>query len=450
MIQSRTASDTALAGDITRVLARKSAWAANVGAFLEGLFCFFALSVFMGAYLSIPLKLSGEALKSGEADPLTGACRTAILAGLVLLCALRWRRVGFVILQSKALLLFLSLATVSAAWSAAPDMTLRRVVALSTTVMFAWYACASIPLERMIRLLAASILTSAVISAAIAIGVPQAGVMTEGDLAGAWNGVYMHKNQLGGMMLLGCLAYGWLRVQTPHRRFRYLLCGLFCFAVAVMSRSRSAQVMIVLLPLIACVVSLAKLRGVTRLWVVYLLIIGSAVGGVLGTLFFADVMVALGKDPSLTGRVPLWSFLISEIGKQPVLGYGYGAYFLDWSARLQWINTLTSWNVPEAHNGYIEMLLQLGIPGVILAAWLLLSTACLALSKPLRDELPWASFATVYAIAFLLLNLVELLLMNPGDIHSMILPMLYVGLHTELARRRIVVQEARSFAAQIS
>ncbi|MDQ2802566.1 MAG: hypothetical protein M3Y41_07735, partial [Pseudomonadota bacterium] len=188
---------------------------------LELLFCFFAISVFMGAYVSVPFRLAGTSLASGEANPLSTACQTTILLGLALFCTLRWRRVGFVALQGKALLLFMLLATASLAWSDAPDLTLRRVVTLSSTVIFAWYACASFPMERMIRVLAASILISGVASAAVAVGLPQVGVMTEGSLAGAWSGVYAHKNPLGWMMILGCLSYGWLWVHTPRRRLRY-------------------------------------------------------------------------------------------------------------------------------------------------------------------------------------------------------------------------------------
>lgn len=422
---------------------RKEAWQARLGPRLETLFCFFAVSVLMGAYLPIPLKLAGASLASGEADPLTTACRTAVLLVLALLCVLRWRSVAFVILQGKAVILFMGLAVASLAWSAAPDVTLRRVVTLSSTLIFAWYACASIPMQRMIQLLATSFLISGVASAVVAVCLPQIGVMTENDLAGAWSGVFMHKNALGAVMFLGCLSYGWLWVQMPERRFRYALCIVFCFVMAVMSKSRSSQVMTLLLPAIACAIGITKLGGVARLWAVYLLSIVGIAGIVLGTLFFADVTEALGKDPSLTGRVPLWIFLLKEIGEQPFLGFGYGAYFLDWSAREQWLQRLIEWNAPEAHEGYIELALQLGILGLVLGLWLLLSTVRLALSRPLRDEVPWASFAAVYAICELLANLDESMLMNPGDIQTLILPMLYVGLNTELALRRIAARDAR-------
>ena len=430
------------------VTAGRFARPSGVAALLERAFCCFAISVFMGAYVSVPLKLAGTSLASGEANPFSTACQTAILLGLAVLCARRWRRVAFVVVQSRALLLFMLLAAASLAWSAAPDLTLRRVVTLGSTVGFAWYACASFPMERMIRMIAACALVSAVASAAAALALPAVGVMTEGDLAGAWNGVYAHKNPLGWMMILGCLSYGWLWAQTPQRRVRYGLYIVFCFAVAVMSRSRTAQLMILLLPVVACGIGVAKLGGLSRFWAVYLLIVGGAVAAVLGWLFFADVMTALGKDPTLTGRVPLWSFLLGDVAERPMLGYGYGAYFLDVSAHLQWIRRLVDWSAPEAHEGYIELLLQLGIPGLALGVWLLLSTARMALSRPLRDELPWASYAAVYAICYLAINFIDTMLMNPGDIQSMILPMLYAGLRSELAQRRIAGPRARGFAAR--
>jgi O-antigen ligase len=402
---------------------------------LEPLFCVFAISVFMGAYIALPLKLAGSTLAFGEANPLNTACQTLILLGLAVFCALRWRRVVFVALQGKVLLLFILLAAASLTWSAAPDVTLRRVVTLSTAVAFAWYACASFPMEWTIRVLAFTSLVSGAASVGVALILPRAGVMT-GSLAGSWNGVYTHKNELGWAMIIGVLAYGWLWMQRPRRRVRYGLAIAFCCVVAVLSRSKTAQVSIALLPVIGCWVRAFKRPGIARLWAVYGLAAGVTAGAALGAFIFGDVMVLLGKDPSLTGRVPLWSALADDIAQRPILGYGYGAYFLDWSPRLQWVERLIQWTASEAHDAYIELVLQLGVVGLVLGVWPLLATLRLALSGPLRDDLPWASYAAVYAISFAVSNLVETMLMRAGDVHSMILPLLYVGLRTEVARRR--------------
>lgn len=65
----------------------------------------------------------------------------------------------------------------------------------------------------------------------------------------------------------------------------------------------------------------------------------------------------LGKDLSFTGRTEIWQMMLNEIAKHPILGVGYSSF----------------WDVPKAegyaligntaHNGYLEILNELGIIG---------------------------------------------------------------------------------------
>ena len=55
------------------------------------------------------------------------------------------------------------------------------------------------------------------------------------------------------------------------------------------------------------------------------------VGGTLAMWFaanFDDVLTSLDKDPSLTGRMPMWQAIGEAIQARLWLGYGYGAFWL--------------------------------------------------------------------------------------------------------------------------
>ena len=81
----------------------------------------------------------------------------------------------------------------------------------------------------------------------------------------------------------------------------------------------------------------------------------------------AELAGAVGRDPTLTGRTVIWSSVLS-MHTNPLFGVGYESFWL--GPRLQWFGRLVARHINEAHNGYLEVYLNLGIIGVVL--WLVL------------------------------------------------------------------------------
>src|SRR5690606_21354638 len=79
----------------------------------------------------------------------------------------------------------------------------------------------------------------------------------------------------------------------------------------------------------------------------------------------ALVLKALGKDPSLTGRTDIWAALMRRVADQPWTGFGYQAFWGRDSIPAEFVRRETQWPVPSAHNGWIDLLVQLGWPGAI-------------------------------------------------------------------------------------
>jgi exopolysaccharide production protein ExoQ len=77
------------------------------------------------------------------------------------------------------------------------------------------------------------------------------------------------------------------------------------------------------------------------------------------------VLKALGKDPSLTGRTDIWTALMREVAERPWTGFGYQAFWGRIDPRRLDPQAETGWPVPSAHNGWIDLLIQLGWPGAI-------------------------------------------------------------------------------------
>jgi exopolysaccharide production protein ExoQ len=81
---------------------------------------------------------------------------------------------------------------------------------------------------------------------------------------------------------------------------------------------------------------------------------------------------SLGRDATLTGRTELWDELLRK-PINPVLGTGYGSFWLGNRAQQLWDKYW--WHPNQAHNGYLETYLNCGLIGVGLLICLLVAAA---------------------------------------------------------------------------
>jgi O-antigen ligase len=77
----------------------------------------------------------------------------------------------------------------------------------------------------------------------------------------------------------------------------------------------------------------------------------------------------IGRNESLTGRIPLWEAIFPFIQKRFWLGYGFGEAFWKNDIYTQVVWKAIIWEAPYAHNGFIEAFLDTGIVGLV--AWIL-------------------------------------------------------------------------------
>jgi O-antigen ligase len=126
--------------------------------------------------------------------------------------------------------------------------------------------------------------------------------------------------------------------------------------------------------------------------------------GATGTSVEVNSLATMGRDneladpTKLTGRLPIWNHALELFAEQPILGYGYGAFWTE--RRLNEFERRNGWPLAHSHSAYIEALVNLGLVGFVLG----LSVALIAFVRCLRLSVsgqPSARLvAGLFALAF--------------------------------------------------
>jgi O-antigen ligase len=81
-------------------------------------------------------------------------------------------------------------------------------------------------------------------------------------------------------------------------------------------------------------------------------------------------LALLGKDRTLSNRTEIWRWSIAAIKQRPWFGYGWGGVFTDTTLDPTYtINRRVGFAAAHAHSGPLQLLLQLGVMGLV---WMLL------------------------------------------------------------------------------
>lgn len=258
-------------------------------------------------------------------------------------------------------------------WSDVPFITFRRAAFAAIVIFIIYSAVSLLGAERVLRLLFYTMLVLVIASLISGPIVPNA-VHRFNDrgaeaLVGLWRGVFSHKNTAGYvaaflfMMSVQQLCYGRL-----VRRKSLLWLGVFA-GLALMMLAYSKTALLLFLPslLLAWFSQYFMSHKSLNIRLFYLGLISLFL--IFGLIFFASLgLFEMFSDPyAFTGRVAIWEVIIRAIADKPFLGFGYGAVF-GAGLNTPLLDYATGWILlmPEAHNGYLDVAVNLGIIGAIL------------------------------------------------------------------------------------
>lgn len=344
---------------------------------------------------------------SASAAPASGSALSralwlGLLAGGLLVIA--WRAgMAWLLLRwlNPFLLAMVALAVASVAWSIEPSLSLRRSIRVVTIVVVCIaFVLASWHQQRYQNVMRPILTIVLVASLAFGLASPSLAIHqeTSAELLGAWRGITNHKNSLGALACMGLIfwAHAWLsREVRPLGALAGAMVALACLVLSRSSTSLMAAVVVIAL-LALLIRSPAGFRpwvpylvgGLVLVLLAYTLAILQLIPGL--DLLLGPVSALTGKDLTFTGRTEIWAVLSQHIRLHPILGTGYGAY---WSgpgmgSPSDEFLRLESFYPGSAHNGYLEIVNDLGMVGLlVLIAWI--STwlwQCLALFSTDRNQ----------------------------------------------------------------
>ena len=366
-----------------------------------------------------------------------------VYGATVLLCAWQWRKVVAAAAAFAPAACLLIFAGLSVCWSVAPSVTLRRFEALAFNDLMALYLACRFGWRDLMRIVASAFLVLALGSYVMCLGFPSLGVHQTIN-AGDWRGLWNEKNELGFLMVIGTMAS--LACAFIDARLRALWIGaaLACLGLVIMARSGTSFLCLLAGGGAAIGLQASRRRPVLGVAVAFLagcLVVALAVIALIDLPIFFTL---LGKDPTLTGRTGVWTAVLRRIAERPLLGYGYGAFWHDRFGPAMLIRRETHWEVPSAHNGWLEIVLQLGEAGAALAGLYFTITVGAVLRRLLtRGDGFWG---VMYVGAFLVLSLSESVILRQNSLEWI----LFVATSTKVALDLRAPRRARSPAPRLA
>jgi exopolysaccharide production protein ExoQ len=224
-------------------------------------------------------------------------------------------------------------------------------------------------------------------------------------------GITTGKNQLGADCLIVGFFFFWylLRVWRAERsRWRRnelcLIAGFLVMIAWLLLEAHSTTAIICFFVGITLMVLLGTrwikkdFIGTYLLAALTLIVAAELVFGISGS--FSE---AMGKSSTFSGRTILWKQLL-EMHTNPIFGTGFESFWL--GERLEQLEGIFFFVPNEAHNGYLEIYLNLGLIGLALLIGLITATFWKVRSS-LFQNFEWGRYRLGFFVCVLLYNFTE-------------------------------------------
>ncbi len=262
--------------------------------------------------------------------------------------------------------------TFSLTWTQHLDLTAKRLVLLGLVYGGVFGGISDLDARRSLGIVRIMLVAALALNFAAIFLVPDIGIHG----IGLWRGLMAHKNIAGMLCAFTVIVFAFSGDKLPLAARLSVVAGALVFLGFSWSKTALLTLPVALAAGGAIVLignregargDMARKRVVTTSYAVLAVVIIA----LLVLTVQRDLFLSFTNDTStLTTRGAIWRPMIQFYLDHPFLGSGYGAY---WDASDTLIDPEANkelWkNVDQGHNGYLDLLVQVGLPGLLLALY---------------------------------------------------------------------------------
>jgi O-antigen ligase len=337
-------------------------------------------SRYVSEWLSIfGLNMGGISVEEGS--PWDACVYFALITAGIYVLNKRQVRLSEILKNNRWLIAFLLYCLAAVLWSDFPFVSCKRwIKVLGHPIMALILLTEPDPDEALIRLMKRCAYIIVPISIVFIKYYPELGRGFDQWSGGAVNtGITTNKNALGyDCMILGFFFFWYLRQiwrseRSVVRRNELLLTVGFLIAIWWLFSMAHSSTALMSLLLGLSIMTLVGFRFVNLKLVGAYIVLGVTICVVAEWAFgiWGQFIELLGKNPTLTDRTALWNELL-KFKINPVLGVGFESFWL--GDRLRALSGEYWWQPNQAHNGYLETYLNLGLVGLFMLIGLIIAT----------------------------------------------------------------------------
>jgi exopolysaccharide production protein ExoQ len=356
---------------------------------------------------------SGGSTDYTEGSPLDRTVLTLILLLGVIVIISRYGRMGALLRSNAPILLFFFYCGVSVFWSDFPDVASKRWFRACGDVVMVLIVLSERDWQAAFRQLLSRLgFVLVPLSILFIRYYPELGRRYSRAGRPFWVGVATDKNALGMICLIFGLAsvFRFLQLyeeKKPNRKTGQLIAqgALIAMTVYLLKEADSATALSCF-GLAGSVMVLTYLYAWARKPAVMHLMVVAVLSVAFSALFLgigSGLVEDLGRESTLTGRTAIWQSALGLV-RNPLFGTGFESFWI--GPRLRQVEIDINQGVNQAHDGYIEIFLNLGWVGIALLGGLIV-TGYRRIVPAVRQRTQLGSLRLAFLIVALAYNFTE-------------------------------------------
>src|SRR5271168_767347 len=331
-------------------------------------------------------------------DPGLRIGQFVIYALLLPLLAVHWRKILHAVRYSGWIVALCFLAGLSASWSAGIRFTGFSAISLTALTLFSIYFASCFSWDEQLSMFGWLSVIAVVGSCFMAIFIPSYGISQDIHW-GAVKGLFPNKNIMGRQMVFAILTLALAEPKAVPVWLRRCCLGM-AVVLLLLANAATALVTAIFCTLMYPVLSLLRVskQRTLPLWVPVAPIFALSLFAVVAN--YGALAQSLGRNATLTGRVPLWHAVIGAIWQHPWFGYGYNVFWKRDTGELAKVIYAARFPAMHAHNGYLDILLAMGALGLLVFFGGYLTSLFRAYRVFRMDEIRGAKWPLLFLLFF--------------------------------------------------